>query len=230
MTNDKREALIADPNAGTRALVIQAEDGRELLAIRSDGTVTGEVEDAGEAGARFVAYLREHVFEQAHTPTDDERANKNDLLDFLSKGEAWQAIRGMDAPGLATELDAAGFRRTAVQEPSADEREALHREAASRAEAAYPALNDDDEVLSYPRAALRQHRRGAYITGFTDGALRRPVQGEPTERIEQAIAYIRASWLGTGEPTRNTPAGEIIAILRGDRTYETGENRDGRVH
>ncbi|MFJ2506308.1 hypothetical protein [Microbacterium sp. NPDC087592] len=51
------------------------------------------------------------------------RANKNDLLDFLSKGEAWQAIRGMDAPGLATELDAAGFRRTEPQSDAAkDER------------------------------------------------------------------------------------------------------------
>lgn len=31
--------------------------------------------------------------------------------------------------------------------------------------------------------------------------------------IEKAIAYVRASWLGNGEPTRDTPAGEIIAIL-----------------
>lgn len=109
----------------------------------------------------------------------------------------------------------------AAQEPTTDEREALHREATSRAEAAYPALNDGDELLSYPRAALRQHKRGAYITGFTDGALRRPVQAQPTdERIDRAIAYIRASWLGAGEPTRNTPAGEIIAILRGDRGFD----------
>lgn len=43
------------------------------------------------------------------------------------------------------------------------------------------------------------------------------------ERIDQAIAYIRAAWLGTGEPTRNTPAGEIIAILRGDRGFEVPE-------
>lgn len=53
----------------------------------------------------------------------EDRANKDDLLDFLSKGEAWQAIRGMDAPGLATELDAAGFRRTEPQSDAAkDER------------------------------------------------------------------------------------------------------------
>lgn len=31
--------------------------------------------------------------------------------------------------------------------------------------------------------------------------------------IEKAIAYVRVSWLGNGEPTRDTPAGEIIAIL-----------------
>lgn len=44
----------------------------------------------------------------------------NDLLDFLSKGEAWQAIRGMDAPGLAAELDAAGFRRPEPQDEPSD--------------------------------------------------------------------------------------------------------------
>lgn len=32
-----------------------------------------------------------------------------------------------------------------------------------------------------------------------------------------AIEYIEATWLGHGLPTRNTPAGEIIAILKGER-------------
>lgn len=48
-------------------------------------------------------------------------------------------------------------------------------------------------------------------------------QSEPKRRIEQAIAYVEASWLGNGKPVRNTPAGEIIAILRGERTYERGD-------
>ena len=39
--------------------MILAEDGRELLAIHMDGTVEGEIEDAGEAASRFVAYVRE---------------------------------------------------------------------------------------------------------------------------------------------------------------------------
>ncbi|MBT2485794.1 MULTISPECIES: hypothetical protein [unclassified Microbacterium] len=50
----------------------------------------------------------------------EEQAIKNDLLEFLSKDEAWHAIRGMDAPGLATELEAAGFRRLVGIEPSED--------------------------------------------------------------------------------------------------------------
>ena len=64
---------IMDAHEGSASLQIAAEDGHVLLAIHRDGVVTGEVEDASEAGARFVAYLRAHVFEQAHTPTDDER-------------------------------------------------------------------------------------------------------------------------------------------------------------
>lgn len=41
-------------------------------------------------------------------------------MTFLSNGEAWQAIRGMDAPGLAAELDTAGFHRSEVPEPSTE--------------------------------------------------------------------------------------------------------------
>lgn len=39
------------------------------------------------------------------------------------------------------------------------------------------------------------------------------------DRIEQAVAYIRASWVGLTEPTPNTPAGAIIAILEGERSF-----------
>ena len=35
-------------------LQIHGADGRELLAIHPDGTVTGAIEDAGEAAARFM--------------------------------------------------------------------------------------------------------------------------------------------------------------------------------
>lgn len=73
-----------------------------------------------EAARLALAVFEKALGEATVTPTDDERANENDLLDFLSKGEAWQAIRGMDAPGLATELATAGFRRSEIPEPSAE--------------------------------------------------------------------------------------------------------------
>ncbi len=66
---------------------------------------------------------------------------------------------------------------------------------------------------------LNRFARARFLEGV-EWLARRAVQGEPTERIKQAIAFIRASWMGHGEPTRNTPAGEIIAILRGEGTFK----------
>lgn len=65
---------IRDLNAEAPYLQIGLE-GRDLLTIHRDGTVTGAVEDAGEAAAVFVRHLREHygITPPAHTPTDDER-------------------------------------------------------------------------------------------------------------------------------------------------------------
>lgn len=40
------------------ALTIRADDGRELLRIDTDGTVTGDLEDASEAAATFVRVVR----------------------------------------------------------------------------------------------------------------------------------------------------------------------------
>lgn len=37
------------------------EDGRTLLSLEWDGSVTGEIEDASEAGRLFVEYLRENL-------------------------------------------------------------------------------------------------------------------------------------------------------------------------
>ena len=65
------------PHEGAASLQMAAEDGRVLLAIHQDGTVTGEVEDVSEAGARFVEYLRAHLFEQAHTPTCSAHGQPN---------------------------------------------------------------------------------------------------------------------------------------------------------
>lgn len=53
--------IAVDPIECAPTFAIHAEDGRELLVIQQDGTVTGAVEDATEAGARFVEYLRTHL-------------------------------------------------------------------------------------------------------------------------------------------------------------------------
>ena len=56
MNNDKLD-LDGKPY-GQSIICITAEDGRMLLAIHPDGTVEGEVEDAGEAARRFIEALR----------------------------------------------------------------------------------------------------------------------------------------------------------------------------
>ena len=40
---------------------IIGEEGRELLTVHRDGTVTGSVEDASEAGRLFVEAVRRHA-------------------------------------------------------------------------------------------------------------------------------------------------------------------------
>lgn len=42
----------------TTTLITIAHEGRELLSIHRDGTVTGEIEDMGEAARVFVESLR----------------------------------------------------------------------------------------------------------------------------------------------------------------------------
>ena len=40
------------------SIIIRGADGRDLLAIHPDGTVTGTAEDANEAATRFFEHLR----------------------------------------------------------------------------------------------------------------------------------------------------------------------------
>lgn len=44
-----------------------------------------------------------------------------------------------------------------------------------------------------------------------------PCKHPELHSVEHAITYLRAIWMGMGEPTSNTPAGAVIAILRGER-------------
>lgn len=56
--NDKVEATSVKSPFPEWIIRIDAEDGSDLLAIRADGSVSGSIENAGEAAERFVASLR----------------------------------------------------------------------------------------------------------------------------------------------------------------------------
>ena len=62
MTTDNAvERNFAIRNIQPDFLVIQGREGRELLRIKGDGTVTGEIEDASEAAQVFVAEVRRQL-------------------------------------------------------------------------------------------------------------------------------------------------------------------------
>ncbi len=61
-------------SAGPRYFILVAEDGRELLRINlKTGEVTGEIEDASEAGRVFIEYLRKQ-FPSLPLPSPPEEA------------------------------------------------------------------------------------------------------------------------------------------------------------
>lgn len=70
----------------------------------------------------------------------------------------------------------------------------------------------------------RQDRISEHDCSFEGGAWwfghGMPCRYPQLHAAEHAIAYIEDTWLGHGKPTRNTPAGEIIAILHGERAHE----------
>jgi len=45
----------------------------------------------------------------------------------------------------------------------------IHEQARAEAKKAFPAIFDDVDDLTYPRSALREFRRGAYVRGFLAG-------------------------------------------------------------
>lgn len=87
------------------------------------------------------------------------------------------------------------------------------------AEAAVRALRPRTQHEYYDNA--RQNLISEHDCTFEDGQWwfghGMPCQYPQLHAVEHAITYLRAIWMGLGEPTRNTPAGEIIAILQGKR-------------
>ena len=69
--------------------------------------------------------------------------------------------------------------------------------AAARAEAErhYPALNADDEALTYPRSAVREHARGGFVKGYEAGWAAALAAG----RAETTTATTEDAQVGTFE-------------------------------
>lgn len=60
MTNEGYDKGLIIQNEAPILTISNPDTGEELLSIHRDGTVTGSVENASEAGRLFVDYLRDH--------------------------------------------------------------------------------------------------------------------------------------------------------------------------
>ena len=58
MSETTADILTLADVTGPGRIVIHADDGRELMVFRGDGTVTLDIEDASEAAAVFVREVR----------------------------------------------------------------------------------------------------------------------------------------------------------------------------
>lgn len=90
--------------------------------------------------------------------------------------------------------------------------------ARTEAEQRYPALNSDDETLTYPRSAVREHARGGFVKGYEAGwaAARAETTTEPTDA--QVLAALNAMHPKAAAPSLDywgdKSADEMRAALR----------------
>lgn len=73
------------------SLVYMWEDGRILMSINRDGTVTGEIEGASEAGRAFIGSIRKEVtaiLHEAHTPSEAHLSN----VSINGVRQTWQQL------------------------------------------------------------------------------------------------------------------------------------------
>ena len=71
--------------------------------------------------------------------------------------------------------------------------------ARAEAERQYPALNPDAEELTYPRSALREHKRSAHVAGWEAARTHLAAQ-EPTDAEVEAAAVAICSGEGGCDP------------------------------
>ena len=74
--------------------------------------------------------------------------------------------------------------------------------ARAEAERRYPALNPDAEELTYPRSALREHKRSAHVAGWKAARTHLAAQ-EPTDAEIEAAAEAICSGEGGCDPCFN---------------------------
>ena len=105
---------------------------------------------------------------------------------------------------------------------TAADRPSVTDDARAEAERHYPALNADDEALTYPRSAVREHARGGFVKGYEAGwaAGRAEATTEATERIARQIAATTAM---TGLNAREY-VNAARAIQRAETTTATTED------
>src|SRR5690625_1295668 len=77
---------------------------------------------------------------------------------------------------------------------TAADRPTVTDNARAEAERHYPAPNADDETLTYPRSAVREHARGGFVKGYEAGwaAGRAEATTEATDRTARQIAATTA--------------------------------------
>src|SRR5690625_2117186 len=61
--------------------------------------------------------------------------------------------------------------------------------ARAEAERHYPALNADDEALTYPRSAVREHARGGFVKGYEAGWAAALAAGRAETTTEWGVRY-----------------------------------------
>ena len=73
--------------------------------------------------------------------------------------------------------------------------------ARAEAERQYPALNPDTEELTYPRSALREHKRSAHVEGWKAARTHLAAQKPTDYQIDVAMdAYAEASGRSVSRP------------------------------
>lgn len=89
--------------------------------------------------------------------------------------------------------------------------------ARAEAERRYPALNPDAEELTYPRSALREHKRSAHVAGWeaarTHLAAQEPTDAEVQEAAIALLAFIH------NEPVERIR--EVYGVLDRDGHWST---------